>query len=93
MPYFPPVQALADFSTTACNELLARAAGGAIDDLAIHRVAPWTMHAQVATRCVTVLRLVCELWTHLDPLSCFTRAVVLHSILAERGHPLHDRQG
>jgi hypothetical protein len=50
IPFFPPVQTLSDFSMSACHTLLESAAGIPLDDLAIHKVAQWSMHAQVAAR-------------------------------------------
>ena len=52
VPYFPPMQSLADFSDAACARLLGAAAGAPLSDLHVRQVRPWTMHAQVAEACV-----------------------------------------
>ncbi len=52
VPYFPPTQSLADFPPEECARLLAAAIGdgGEAEELRIHSIRAWTMHAEVADR-------------------------------------------
>lgn len=50
VPYFPPVQSVADFPASKCKDLLLKAAGMPGMDLDIKAVKTWNMSAQVAER-------------------------------------------
>ena len=48
VPFFPPVQSVADFPASKCRDLLRKAAGVPDLDLDIRAVKTWNMSAQVA---------------------------------------------
>ena len=50
VPFFPPVQTLADFDAHACKKLLVDAIGKTMPDLKVESVRSWVMSAQVASK-------------------------------------------
>ncbi|DBA95796.1 TPA: hypothetical protein ACH3X1_001346 [Trebouxia sp. C0004] len=50
VPYFPPVQSLADFPASTCRDILRKAAGLPNLELDVRTVKTWNMSAQVAQR-------------------------------------------
>jgi hypothetical protein len=65
VPFFPPLQSSDSFTPDVCRQLLAEAIGSTdgtrellMDDLDIHSIRPWTMHAEVAQRMKQVY--ICE---------------------------------
>ena len=50
VPYFPPVQSLADFPASKCRDILRKAAGLPNLEVDVRTVKTWNMSAQVAER-------------------------------------------
>ena len=50
MPYFPPVQSLANFPASKCRDILRKAAGLPNLEVDVRTVKTWNMSAQVAER-------------------------------------------
>ena len=50
VPYFPPVQSVADFPVSKCVDILRKAAGLPRMQVDIKTVNTWSMSAQVADR-------------------------------------------
>lgn len=50
MPYFPPIQSVADFPVSKCIDILRKAAGLPRMQVDIKTVETWSMSAQVAAK-------------------------------------------
>ncbi len=50
IPYFPPIESLADFTVDSCRRHIVDAIGDPNIDVDIKSIQSWTMHAQVAAR-------------------------------------------
>ncbi|KAF7808622.1 FAD/NAD(P)-binding oxidoreductase family protein [Senna tora] len=52
MPFYPPQQAIEDFSSKACEKLISKLVGQELGDIHVIDIKPWIMHAEVAEKFV-----------------------------------------
>ncbi|KAJ4798841.1 3-(3-hydroxy-phenyl)propionate/3-hydroxycinnamic acid hydroxylase [Rhynchospora pubera] len=53
IPYYPPQQNYQDFSPQACEKIISKLVGWALQDVQVLDIKPWVMHAEVAEKYLT----------------------------------------
>ncbi|KAI4336611.1 hypothetical protein L6164_015115 [Bauhinia variegata] len=50
VPFYPPQQAIEDFTSKACEKLISKLVGREVGDIDVIDIKPWVMHAEVAEK-------------------------------------------